>query len=289
MRITKTKKFVLYSLYVIFAMSFFMYYLFPSDTVREYMVSKLNIPGSEFNISIAQVKPHFPPSLNLKTVGVFHKNNLLFNTETLRLTPHLWTLLSSRATLSVEGKVNGGLIDGRIHMSRGDLDQRIKFDLNLTGIQIKRNAVLRNQLNRNVSGIIDGNITLVSNQSLSGILTAKLVIKDCKVEMLSGILNTKLLEFDNIKIDLSVDEKKIKIKNFTFQGDQIDGWVTGTITLMNPWSKSLLNLKGSIQPQHQFLKDLMGSFFGNVFSKKRQENNRLSIRLGGTIDKPTLF
>jgi type II secretion system protein N len=253
------------------------------------MVSKLNIPGSEFDISIAQVKPHFPPGLNLKAVGVSHKNNLIFNSETIMLTPHLLTLLSSRASFSVEGKVNEGLIDGRVHMPGGDLDKPIKLDLDLTGIQIKPNAVLRNQLNLNVSGIIDGNIKITSNQFLSGILTAKLVIKNCKVEILSGILNTKLLEFTNIKTDLSVDEKKIDIKNCAFQGDQIDGWVSGTITLMTPWSKSLLNLKGSIQPKRQFLKDLMGSFPGNMASKKRQNNNRLPIRFGGTIDKPTLF
>jgi len=88
MRVTKTKKLFLYSLYVIFAGSFFIYYLFPSDTVREYLESKLNIPGSEFNISIAQVKPHFPPGLNLKTVGVFHKNTLLFDGSTWSPSPN---------------------------------------------------------------------------------------------------------------------------------------------------------------------------------------------------------
>ena len=285
----KNKKIIFSFLYVILALSFFMVYLFPADEIKKYMLSKLNIPDSAFAVSIARVKPAFPPGLTLKEVSIFHQNNLVFNAEMLKLTPRVWTLLGSKTTLAVAGKAGGGIFSGRMDMNKGDLKQQATFHTKLTGVQFEHNPALKNLLNMDISGVVDGNITFAGNRTAPQKFTAQLVISNCKIKLPPGILKTGLLEFKNIKTDLSAKEKRISIENCSFQGSQMNGSISGTILLMNPVSKSRMDLNGSIQPHYQLLKDLGGNFPAGGLNKKRQKNNRLSVHIGGTIAKPTFF
>jgi len=286
---SKKKKFIFSCLYVVLVLSFFMVYLFPADEVKTYMLSRLNSSGSAFDVSIARVKPAFPPGLALGEVSISHQNNLFFKIEILKLTPKLWTLLGPKTTVAVAGKTGGGTLAGRMDLPRGNPGQRAIFQTRVAGIRLEDNAALKNLLNLDISGVVDGNITFEGTQTPPEKFTAQLVLSDCKIDLPPGILKTGMLKFKNIKTDLSAESKSIRIENCSFQGEQMTGSISGAITLMHPISKSRINLNGSVQPHHQLLKDLGINFSAGLFAKKRQKNNRLSVRIGGTIEKPTFF
>lgn len=286
---SKKKKFIFSCIYVLLVLSFFMVYLFPADEIKKYMVSKLNMPGSAFDISISRVGPSFPPGLALKEVGIFYQNSLLFKVEILKLTPRLWTFLGPKTTIAVTAKAGGGKMVGRMDIPKGNPEKRATFHTQLAGIRFTDNAALKNLFNMDISGVIDGNITFEGNRAAPEKFTAQLVVSNCEIKLPLGILKAGRLEFKNIKTDLSAQSKSIRIEKCSFQGKQITGSISGAITLMHPVSKSKINLNGSIQPHYALLKDLEGDANAGIFNKKRRKNNRLSVRIGGTFEKPTFF
>lgn len=55
------KKIFLYSIYIAGITIFFLYYLFPSDIIKKYIISKAKEANPNISIKIDQVKPSFPP------------------------------------------------------------------------------------------------------------------------------------------------------------------------------------------------------------------------------------
>ena len=89
-------KWLLYSIYILVATVFFIYYLFPSDKVKNYIASGFNGLNSNVNISIDHVRPAFPPGLKLYKVNFYHMDNTLLETEQIKVVPNLLSLFRSK-------------------------------------------------------------------------------------------------------------------------------------------------------------------------------------------------
>ena len=66
----------------------------------------------------------------------------------------------------------------------------------------------------------------------------------------------------------------------------MDGTMSGTITLKNPFKDSVLNLSGAITPRPLLLENLSKIFPVN---RKKMEQGAIHITIGGTFDKPDVF
>lgn len=285
----KTFKFLIYTLYCISAASFFLYYLFPSETISRYIESNVNLLISPLNLSILQVKPAFPPGINLKNARIKHQNNIIFAADTSKITPRLLTLMGQNPIFHVQSNANGGTINSRIYIDRQENSRRFKVDTQLSGIMIKNNPALNNLLNLKISGVLDGRIIYTSKKLSADMVEAALYAADCRIELLTSFFNLKHFAFKSIKIDFSANTTRVKIKECVFNSDQFDGSVFGSITLRSPSKDSIINLSGTLELHPGFLMVLSKSFPANRFPAELKAGNRITFRLGGTLESPTFL
>ena len=205
--------------------------------------------------------------------------------EDLTVSPKLTSLFDDNATFSFRGNAYAGKIEGHVDVSKKTPDRRVDIGVNLSGIQLKNITLLRKLIGRNVSGILNGKIAF-NGKDLSGTGKAKIVMSECRVELQAPLINLSELAFINIETDIDFKNQQFKINQCLFKGQQMDGKLSGTITLKNPPGKSLLNITGMIKPHHFFLADLRKSLPANLFPQKRPGSSGFPIRIMGTIEKP---
>jgi type II secretion system protein N len=134
--------------------------------------------------------------------------------------------------------------------------------------------------------MLDGNF-IYSNDNRSGEnLSAKFIISDCEIKLLTPVFMLESATFSKIEADLTMKNRKLQVKQCIIKGNQMDGFISGTITLKKPLVKSVLNLAGTIKPHQPFLEKLGKDLPANLLPKKIFDKNGFSIRLYGRLDKP---
>jgi len=280
-----TKKLLLYFIYIVAATVFFLYYLFPSDAAKKYVAFQLNKVNPDFSLTIDHIQPVLAPGIRFYTVSLYHLGDSLVDAEQITIIPGLQSLFRSKATVSFRGKAYEGTIEGKADITKKTSDREVAIDANFSGIRIEESPALQNLIDRSISGVLEGKVTL-SRKGPSRKGSAKLTLSDCKVELLSPLINLDQLTFGSIKVDVSINKQTIQIKQCIFKGQQMDGRISGSVTLKKPFEKSVLNLSGVLKPHHFFLADLKKSLPANLFPKKRPGSSGYPIRLTGTLDKP---
>jgi len=276
----------LYFLYIVSVTTFFIYWLFPDEAVRSYLGFRLKAANQDFSLTVAQAKPTFPPGLKLEKMNISHKNMLIIDIAELKVRPALRSLFSPGNTFLFQGNVHGGTIKGRLHWVSEASNHTVGMNADLAGIQIGSSAGLEYLFRRKISGTLGGTVQFESNQGKAGVVSAGLNLSDCQVEIPASVFGMEHLSFKNISADITAAGKNFRINTCTIRGDQIDGKLDGTLELKDPIGKSILDLSGSIRPQHQFLADLRNRLPVNLLSKKRTDNNEFQIQFAGAIDSP---
>lgn len=283
---TPNKTRFLYVLYIVSVTTFFIYWLFPDRAVRSYLSFRLKNANPDFNLTLVQAKPTFPPGLKLEKMNISHKNMPVIDIATLKIGLALRSLYSPGNTFLFHGNIYGGTIKGRLEMVQKTSNHTVVMNSTLTGIQIGSSSGLERLIKRKISGTLGGTVQFEKNQGKAGVVSAGLNLSDCKVEILASVFGMEHLSFKNISTDITAEGKNIRIKTGTIRGDQIDGKFNGTVELKEPISKSILDLSGTISPHHQFLADLRKRLPLDLLSKTRTDNNEFPVQFAGTFDSP---
>ena len=59
----KIRKWIAYGVYIVALAALFIYYLFPSETVKNYITARAGQVNPDIRVSILKVTPVFPPGL----------------------------------------------------------------------------------------------------------------------------------------------------------------------------------------------------------------------------------
>ncbi len=93
---SNTRKWLPHVIYSMGAALFFIYYLFPSDTVKNIITSNFNKANPGMSITIDHITPSFPPGLKLHHVNLYYVNDVLFKAERIKIAPNLLSLFRSK-------------------------------------------------------------------------------------------------------------------------------------------------------------------------------------------------
>ncbi len=285
----KTKKIILYISYIIAAFIFFLYVLFPSDAVKEYIEYKLVGINPDLSISIDHIKPAFPPGIRLNAVNFYYIRSLFLDAETVKIVPGIFSLFTSTTTLSFKGVAHDGIINGKANIGRNA--GHININANLSGIQIKDIPALKNlagieKEKYKVVGILNGIITYSNNKGSGRAMGAKLGISDCRVKLKEPIFNHENFIFSKIEADLATVRKRLQIKSCTIEGDMVNASFSGSIVTKKNLGSSALNLKGNIKLKPLFFKNINKNILASIFPKKMSGNNSFFLKIGGTFNNP---
>ena len=96
------------------------------------------------------------------------------------------------------------------------------------------------------------------------------------------VINPPLIRFNSVKIDSTVINKKIEIRNSLFSGPDLKGSIKGDITLEKIFNNSVINLRIEIDPQSGILAKYKDLLAGLVKEEK------FTLLVKGTLANPTI-
>jgi type II secretion system protein N len=280
-----TKKSIFYTIYIIAITGIFLYYLFPSDTLKTYLAYRLSQGNPDVTVTIDRITPVIPPGISLYNVGIVHQNRELVDLEKLKLMPGILSLFSDKTTVNFKGYVNAGTISGRAELDDNSGAQAVKGDGRISGIQVQGIPALQRLPADKIAGVLDGDFTFANvgpDRSLAG----KLTLSKSRIELKKAVLNVKSLEFRDIDADLMLNNNTLTIKQTKARGNQLDADLTGTIALTGQTGKHAMNLSVSVTPHHLLLAKIEKKIPMDFLRSKKAGEAAISFKINGTLDKP---
>jgi len=281
-----TKKKLLYTAYIIGITVFFLWYLFPSDTLKAYLAYRLSQGNPDLTVTIDRISPVLPPGLKLHEVDISHQDKASIEIENLKIMPGLGSLFSDTVTVDFKGRVYEGTLSGRAEISDNSKGSGIKIDGNIAGVQVQQISALQQLSDHQISGRLDGKFVYAAerqNRKLSSTLT----MTNCRLELATAVFNQKLFEFKKIDADLTLQDKNLVINGISANGNQLDLKIAGRINLTtSDPAKNALNLTGTVTPQHVFLAKIEKDLPVDFLRDKKTGRMAISFKVDGTLDEP---
>jgi len=284
-----TKKWLLYSIYALAAIVFFIYYLFPSEKVKNYVTSGFNRLNSNINISIDHVSPTFPPGLKLYKVNFYHMGNELLETEQIKVVPNLLSLFRSKIIFFFKGRAYKGILEGKGVIIKNKPEQNVIVEGKYSNINIKEIPTVKQFIGRHLTGLLEGNFTYRNGGKLGGTHEANFVISDGEIELLTPVFKLKNINFSKIETEMTMENQRLKVKRCIIKARPMDGNVSGLINLREPLGQSYLRLLGVIKPNQEFLAEMGKDLPINLLPEEILSKGVVRIRIYGTLDEPRFF
>lgn len=280
-----TKKTLQYTAYIIGVTVFFLYWLFPSDAIRDYVVYKMTQVNPGISVTIDRVSPVLPPGIKLHAVGIAHGNRALVDLDSVNITPGLLSFFSNKKTAGFKGRLNDGTVNGWAEIDSRNDQRAEKIEGTLSGIQVQTIPALKHLTAYKISGNLSGEFMIGgtgSNRSMTG----KLTLSDCRIDFDQPLIGQSSLGFKNINADLVLNQSALVIKKFSAQGNQLNADILGTISLNRGGSQNALNLNGSVTPHHGFLAKFKNSIPASLLRQTKAGQPTISFKIGGTVEAP---
>jgi type II secretion system protein N len=275
----KRQTWLLYALTLLVAVIFFVFHLFPGEKIDKHVRLMFVRAFPEFELSIEKTRPALPLGIRLSGVKVIRADNVVFETDFVKIGFPIGSIFSGKTSFSFNGRVYGGKATGIIQVMENAA--RATADVELSGIRIEKIPAIGQITQSDISGALNGSLTVDSAAS-SGQAEVKLRINDLAASLPLPFIKSGNLIFKAVEMEASLNRPDFVITQCTFKGKQLDGQMTGKMTLKNPFEESMLNLEGTIQPHPEFLKN----FPIQMLPPRQKNNNGFGFKLSGTFAKP---
>ena len=275
---------ILWAIYIICAALFFLYYLFPSDAIKEYLADRIRQAQPYLTVKINRVKPAFPPGLKLYSVRIYHLGQTVAGLDSLKISPDILSLFAATTHLRFEGNGYGGMLKGRADITRESRGQQMTIDADITGIQVNQIEGLSAVTTHKISGNLDGSLTFKSNatdQALNG----DLILMGGQIELSPPVLNQNVVMFDTIEAELELDSRSLIINRCQFDGNQMEAEIAGSIKFNGRSSRKILNLSGTVRPDEELLAKL-GQNVTELLKGSNLKNQGFPFKITGPMDSP---
>lgn len=281
-----SKKTILYTAYIIGMTLFFLWYLFPSDTLKGYLAYRLSLGNPDVNVTIDRISPVLPPGLKLDGVDIIDQNMTLIEVQSLKVMPGLGSLFSDTTTVKFNGRVYDGTLNGRAEINADPKGGGIKIVANFAGVQVQQISALQELSDHQFSGGLGGNLAYgdgPGNQNIS----ANLTLDNCRLDLATAVLSQKSFEFKQIKADLTLQNRTVVIRGFSATGNQMDLKLAGRVSLdKSDPAKNALNLTGTVTPHHVFLAKIEKDIPVDFLRNKKTGQTAIAFKVDGTMEDP---
>lgn len=290
--VTGKRRWFGYVLFCIIGSVFFLYYLFPSDVVRDYLQMRAERSNPPLLLSIERIKPWPPFGLRSGKTEVSLKDKpqlTLFRAENISVSPGLWSFIRRKPKYSVDLEAYGGEVSGSIIFKKINMEGPFYAEIDIDRIRVGNHEHVKDFVGRQIDGILSGKIYYSGQQNklISGSGEATLKLSEGRVELLVPLLSLSAIEFDEVAIDLVLKRRRINVTRLELEGPQLKSSISGTISLRKQLAKSSLNLKGTIEPFAALVKSVKGLSVLKNF-QQRLRKGVISFTIRGTLSQPKI-
>ncbi|MCJ7593475.1 MAG: type II secretion system protein GspN [Desulfobacterales bacterium] len=289
----KHKKGIGYFLYGLLLTLGLLYYRFPSDAFRDYLQASAAKVDPGVVLSMDRVSPSYRLGLRFLGTQISHKKILkgaLFKAERLVIRPGIWSLLRGKGELLFEGLAYSGLIKGSAEFEERSIKAPFKLSIQLKDMRIDDYENLRGLIGRHVKGGVSGVIAYSgrSGALMDGAGEAQLTLSNGRVELLQPILNLQAVDFREVGVKMVLKNQRIELTQAELKGPNMQGTLSGVVILNKEFSKSSLDLKGTMEPLGDFYKSLAGNLGETKFFKQRLKGGKISFIIQGALAQPQI-
>ena len=285
LNINTSNKTLLYVAYFIGITVFFLYYLFPSEAVKNYVAYRLGSVSPDFDISVEDISPVLPPGIKLHDVGISRENRALIDLESVKIMPGLLSLFSDRKTARFRGRVHDGTVEGKVEIdNRNDQHTEI-IEGTISGVRVQTIPALKYLTPHKISGNLGGDFSIARTGPAESI-NSQLTLSECRIVFDRPVIGQPALEFKNVAADLALERGRLVIKKCSARGSDLNADISGTIALNNTGRRNALSLEGSVTPHHAFLAKIENSIPANILRQQTAGSREISFRISGTVETP---
>ena len=271
------KKWFLYSIYAVALATFFVYYLFPTERLKTFIVMQVGRINPALRVTIANAGLMLPPGVRLQRVQVDHDNAPLLFADDLAILPHLKTLFSDRKLYSFKMKTYEGDVTGTAEI---DGSGQVTIDAVVAGLRLSGIPFLKRLSANHIEGILDGKFAYVAASGKPQALTINLDINSMAFRLGTPLLTLDQVRFDKVLFDAVLRNQRLEITRVALTGDQIEGNLSGSASLNTDLMHSIVNLNGTVMPQEQFLENSGFQVSGSVLAGLKAGGG-IPIRISG--------
>ncbi len=271
---------ILYGIYAVIVAAFFLYYLFPSQSLKNYIVAQAGRMNPDYQITAEKARLVFPFRIRLHNVDLDHFSDRLLEAEEVTITPRLRSLISRKSEFAFSMDAHQGHISGTADIADG---QRLVLNAAASGLQLADIPFLNNMSPNKVEGVLQGVLNYAAGNGRLEALNVSLVITKLTVELATPFFTLDNISFDTVEADAVLQNQQLKISRVTLTGDQIQGNLSGYASIGNDVRLTTVNLSGTVMPQEQFIQR-SGFQIPPSFLDSLKTGGGIPIRISGPLD-----
>ena len=268
-----------------------LYYRFPSDAVLGFVQAKGRAASPRLDIAVERIAPSVLIGLKFMQAKVALEespDSILLSADRLLVKPKLLSLLSGKTKFSFHCEAYQGDVKGSIYFEKEPNTGFIDTEMALSNIHIGDYSYFSRLLGRPLEGTLGGTVAYSGQYKpmLDGSGEANLKLSDGKLELLQPFLTLKSIDFSEMEVEMVFKKQKIDVTRLALKGKQLQGTLSGSITLGKQFAESSLDLKGTIEPFAALFKSGGGAQDTVAVLKQRLNKGTLSFLIRGTIKAP---
>ncbi len=279
------KKWLAYIAYVLIIMAAFLYILFPSAEIKNYIIQRAGQISPSVSIAIGNVKPCFPPGLRFSNLEISTRRQSVFSASKINVIPKYLSLFSRNKTFGIKGIVYEGKLEGEASIENTSKSE-YATEISFAGVQVHAIQALKELMPHEVYGTADGRIRYVTKNGFWGNGEAEITINDCRVVLKPPIFGFNDLAPGEVNAVLELQDRRMSVKKITVDGKQLTGNASGTVGLQRSISSSTVKLNGMVKPHPSLIKELGRSVPSKLFSKRDYVDKGIPFSISGTIERP---
>ena len=284
-KIPLSRKTIGYAAYFVGITVFFLYYLFPSEAVKDYVAHRLDLASPDVDISIKDISPVIPPGIKLHDVGISRDNLALIDLESVKITPGLLSLFSDRKTARFSGRVHEGTVQGKVEIDNRNDQQIEKIEGTISGIQVQEIPALRYLTPHEISGNLGGDFS-IARTGPGESMNSQLTLSECRIIFDQPVIGQSSLTFKTVAADLFMESDQLVIEKCSARGSDLDADITGTIAMDSSGRRNALNLNGAVTPHHAFLAKIENSIPAEFLRQIKAGGQAISFKIEGPMENP---
>ncbi len=286
------KKWFGYVLYGILMTLLLLYYRFPSDAFVDYMQEKVEKIDPQLTLSIAKVAPLMTFGLKFQDAWLYMKTNRenpVFKTEKLLVRPSILSVFRKEWRFCFNALAYKGVIEGCSSVEKKKKDAPFQTTVALREVPMGADNPLKDIIGRNLEGTLNGNITFRGQPKslMSGTGEVDLRLSDGRIGLEQPILNLDGIGFHEVLIKMTLENRRLNLTRVTLRGTNMNGSLSGVVILNNDISRSSLNLRGTLEPFAEFIKDLTDSPDTVKLIRQRLNRGKITFAVRGTLAEPS--
>ncbi|GAB4344661.1 MAG: hypothetical protein Kow0089_21330 [Desulfobulbaceae bacterium] len=280
-----------YGIYTLGVLVFLLWFLFPVESVKAWLESRLDERGTTLAWEIGELRLAWPLSLVAEDVRAMDREDdyPLLLLDEVKLRPDAVSLakLPDSWPLSYRVKTMGGVVRGGAALARQDGGFLCSGEI--TGVRVADMTGLWRQLGRSGSGTLSGTFRLrgrLPSPVVEG-FEADFVVQDGSMELLQPVFGLESLEFNRMRSEIVLAEGVVRVEKGKVDSTLFGVDFSGTITLADTIPGSGLDISGTFEPRPELLGSIREGAVQELIKGQLKEG-RLAFRLTDTVGAPGL-